>query len=135
MSDAIDPSALDALLARARREVDDGLLPSCQVAVARHGEVVALETFGDAGDSSRYVIFSCTKALIAGAVWLLLADGSLVLDQPVGRPDPRVRRQRQGRGHRRAAARPPERVPHRAARPGHHAHPASSGSSASVRGA
>ena len=47
MSVAIDPNALDALLTRARREVDDGLLPSCQVAVARDGELVALETFGD----------------------------------------------------------------------------------------
>jgi len=84
MSDAIDASALDALITRARRDVDDGLLPSCQLAVARHGELVAMETIGQADDSSRYVIFSCTKALIAGAVWLLLADGSLVLDQPVG---------------------------------------------------
>ncbi|MGZ4786274.1 MAG: serine hydrolase domain-containing protein [Acidimicrobiales bacterium] len=83
MSDAIDASALDALLTRARREVDDGLLPSCQLAVARHGEIVALETFGDADDSSRYVIFSCTKALIAGAVWLQLADGAFTLEQPV----------------------------------------------------
>jgi CubicO group peptidase (beta-lactamase class C family) len=83
VADGIDQRALDALLARARRDVDDGLLPSCQVAVARHGEVVALETFGAADDASRYVIFSCTKALIAGAVWLLLADGSLRLDQPV----------------------------------------------------
>src|SRR4029079_4499568 len=80
MSDAIDASALDALITRARRDVDDGLLPSCQLAVARHGELVAVETIGEADDSSRYVIFSCTKALIAGAVWLLLADGSPGVD-------------------------------------------------------
>jgi len=79
----IDATALDALLARARREVDEGLLPSCQVAVARHGELVAFETFGAAGADSRYVIFSCTKALIAGAVWLQLGAGALTLDQPV----------------------------------------------------
>ena len=83
MSVAIDPNALSALLTRARREVDDGLLPSCQVAVARDGELVALETIGDATDANRYVIFSCSKALIAGAIWLLLADGSLTLDQRV----------------------------------------------------
>jgi hypothetical protein len=58
MSVAIDPNALSALLTRARREVDDGLLPSCQVAVARDGELVALETIGEATDASRYVIFS-----------------------------------------------------------------------------
>src|SRR5882724_2942298 len=83
MSDGIDPSALDALLTRARREVDEGLLPSCQLAIARHGELVALETIGAATDSSRYVIFSCTKALIAGAVWLQLAAGAFTLEQPV----------------------------------------------------
>jgi CubicO group peptidase (beta-lactamase class C family) len=79
----VDAAALDALLTRARREVDEGLLPSCQVAVARDGEVVAFESFGATGPDRRYVIFSCTKAVIAGAVWLLLADGTLHLDQPV----------------------------------------------------
>jgi len=83
MSVAIDPNALSALLTRARREVDEGVLPSCQVAVARDGELVVLETIGEATDANRYVIFSCTKALIAGAIWLLLADGSLTLDQRV----------------------------------------------------
>lgn len=79
----LDPVALGALMARARREVDEGLLPSCQVAVARNGRLAAFETFGDARPTSRYIIFSCTKAVIAGAVWQLLADGSLGLDQPV----------------------------------------------------
>jgi CubicO group peptidase (beta-lactamase class C family) len=79
----IDPVALDALLVRARREVDGGVLPSCQLAVARHGRLVAFENIGATGPDRRYVIFSCSKALIAGAVWLLLADGSLKLDQPV----------------------------------------------------
>ena len=78
-----EPNALEPLLTRARREVDEGVLPSCQVAVAQHGEVIAFESFGASGPDHRYVIFSCTKAVIAGAVWLLLADGSLRLDQPV----------------------------------------------------
>jgi CubicO group peptidase (beta-lactamase class C family) len=84
----IDPTALEALMTRARREVDEGLLPSCQVAVALDSEVVAFESFGASGPDRRYVIFSCTKALIAGAVWLLLADGSLRLDQPVAEAIP-----------------------------------------------
>ncbi len=79
----IDPVALEALFTRARREIDDGTLPSCQLAVARDGRLAAFETLGDAEPTSRYVIFSCTKALMAGAIWLLLADGSLQLDQPV----------------------------------------------------
>jgi CubicO group peptidase (beta-lactamase class C family) len=79
----IHQAAIDDLFARARREVDDGLLPSCQLALAKDGETIATATFGDADDDSRYVIFSCTKALVASTVWLLLADGSLKLDQHV----------------------------------------------------
>ena len=44
----IDDQAVEALLRRARREVDDGLLPSAQVALALHGELVVFEAFGDA---------------------------------------------------------------------------------------
>ena len=79
----IDPIALEALLVRAQREIDDGTLPSCQLAVARHGQLAVFETFGDAEPYNRYSIFSCTKAVIAGAMWMLLADGSLRLDQRV----------------------------------------------------
>ena len=82
-SGVVDAAALDALLTRARREVDEGLLPSCQVAVARDDQIVAFESFGATGPDRRYVIFSCSKALIAGAVWLLLAEGALQIDQPV----------------------------------------------------
>lgn len=78
-------AALDALTARARREVDEGLLPSCQWALAHGGEVIAGETVGEApaGDRSRYVIYSCTKAVVAAAVWQLLAEGSVALDDRV----------------------------------------------------
>ena len=79
----LDPEAISALLTRARREIDDGTLPSCQLAVARRGHLALFETLGDADDTNRYVMFSCTKALIAGATWLLLGDGSLRLDQKV----------------------------------------------------
>jgi CubicO group peptidase (beta-lactamase class C family) len=79
----IDASLLAALLERARREVDIGLLPSCQLALARNGRLVAFETIGDAAPRSRYVVFSCTKGLIAGAVWLLMGDGTLDVSTPV----------------------------------------------------
>ena len=71
------------LMARARRDVDDGLVPSCQVAVARNGELVAFETFGDATPESRYTIFSVTKALVASAVWQLVGEGKLRYDDYV----------------------------------------------------
>ena len=64
------------------REIDDGLLPSCQLALAHDGEVIVERHTSamPADDASRYVIFSCTKAVVASAVWQLLAEGSLCLD-------------------------------------------------------
>jgi CubicO group peptidase (beta-lactamase class C family) len=79
----IDAEALAELIARCRREVDSGLLPSCQMAVAAGDQLVAFETFGDAEPDSRYVIFSCTKAVVVGAFWLLLGEGAISLDQRV----------------------------------------------------
>ncbi|MGH2760913.1 MAG: serine hydrolase domain-containing protein [Actinomycetota bacterium] len=81
----IDKEAVGTLIERARREIDEGLLPSCQLALARDGEVVEHVTLGDAplGDDTRYVIFSCTKAIVYAATWQLLAEGSLRLDQLV----------------------------------------------------
>jgi CubicO group peptidase (beta-lactamase class C family) len=73
----LDREAMDALVIRARREIDSGLLPSCQLAIAQHGEVVLDVTLGDATADTRYVIFSCTKALIASAIWLLIGDDRL----------------------------------------------------------
>jgi CubicO group peptidase (beta-lactamase class C family) len=73
----LDREAMDALVTRARREIDSGLLPSCQLAIAQHGEIVLDVTLGDATADTRYVIFSCTKALIASAIWLLIGDDRL----------------------------------------------------------
>ena len=80
----INAEALAALIARCRREVDSGLLPSSQMAVAAEDRLVAYETFGEAAADSRYVIFSCTKAVVVGAFWLLLGDGSITLEDRVG---------------------------------------------------
>jgi CubicO group peptidase (beta-lactamase class C family) len=77
----IDSERLEALFARARRDVDDGVLPSAQVAVARHGKLAGLRTFGSAvqggherpaTDATLYCIFSSTKAVVAAAVWKLI---------------------------------------------------------------
>src|SRR6478672_8150853 len=71
----IDRAAVDALLARAHREVDDGLLPSCQLALGFAGEIVMSETIGDAAPDTRYVVYSATKAFVAGAVWAVIGNG------------------------------------------------------------
>ncbi len=78
----LNEQAVQALVDRVHREIDSGLLPSCQLALAREGEVEQV-TLGDATDDTRYVIFSCTKALVASAVWQLLADGAVHLEDKV----------------------------------------------------
>lgn len=74
---------IEALANRARREIDSGLLPSCQYAVALDGEIIAGETLGDATDDSRYVIFSATKAIVASTFWTLMQDGTVDITLPV----------------------------------------------------
>jgi CubicO group peptidase (beta-lactamase class C family) len=88
----VDPAKLEALFTRAEREVRDGLLPSVQIAVARRGRIAAMRSFGSvthegrpapATDETLYVVFSCTKAITSAAVWLLLEEGKLALDERV----------------------------------------------------
>ena len=71
------------LIERARKEVDEGLLPAAQVALAKDGKLIAFETFGDAKPTTRFLIFSSTKAWVASTVWLLLQEGELDLNQRV----------------------------------------------------
>lgn len=75
----LDDAKVTALLERAAREVDEGLLPGCQIALGLDGEIVAFETFGDASASDRYCIFSATKPFVASTVWTLLAEGHIEL--------------------------------------------------------
>jgi CubicO group peptidase (beta-lactamase class C family) len=88
----IDSEKLEALFARAKRDVDNGVLPSAQVAIARNGRLAGMRTFGSAiqggeerpaTDKTLYSIFSSTKAIVGVAVWLLFEDGLLRLDERV----------------------------------------------------
>jgi CubicO group peptidase (beta-lactamase class C family) len=79
----LDPTALQELRDRVRREVDDGLAPAAQFALARDGELLAFESFGTASDTTRFSLFSCTKAWIAATVWQLIGEGLLSPDTRV----------------------------------------------------
>ncbi|MBI2913655.1 MAG: beta-lactamase family protein [Chloroflexi bacterium] len=88
----IDSERLEAVFARAKRDVDEGVLPSAQVAIARQGKIAGMRTFGKAvqggverpaTDETLYGIFSCTKAVVAAAVWLLFEEGLLRLEERV----------------------------------------------------
>lgn len=78
----IDDAKVERLLTRVRQEVDEGLSPAVQVAVAHQGEVVVDETFG-APPASRFGVFSATKVLVAAAIWRLFDEGSVRVDARV----------------------------------------------------
>jgi CubicO group peptidase (beta-lactamase class C family) len=79
----LDPEALDAFRTRVQQNLDDGTLPSCQYAFARDGQLAVYETVGAAAPDSRYVIFSATKAVVAGAVWILIGEGEIDVNRRV----------------------------------------------------
>lgn len=71
------PERVEDLTRRVAKEVEEGLLPSSQFALAKDGRIVAQGTFGDATDQTRYPIFSSTKAVVASAFWMVLAEGKV----------------------------------------------------------
>lgn len=88
----VDSQKLQAVFARARRDVEDGTLPCAQVAVARHGVLAGTAAFGMAthGDvttpattDTLFGIFSCTKAVVGLAIWQLCEQGLLKIQERV----------------------------------------------------
>ena len=99
----VDSEKLAAVMQRVREEVDGGLLPSAQIAVAREGRLALFETVGAATNDSLYCVFSSTKAITSAAAWLLIEAGDLSVEEEGGRHRSGVRYQRQGGRDRRAA--------------------------------
>ena len=70
-------------------QVVEGRLVGCQVAVARHGRLAGMATFGSTADGAPatndtlFACFSSTKATMAVAMWQLLEEGKWALDDPV----------------------------------------------------
>jgi CubicO group peptidase (beta-lactamase class C family) len=75
--------AIDNLLTRAQREIDAGLLPGCQIALARNGELEVFEAYGEATTDTRFVVFSATKAFVASLVWVLIGEGLIDVSKRV----------------------------------------------------
>ncbi|MGW5971280.1 serine hydrolase domain-containing protein [Streptomyces sp. NPDC055186] len=89
----LDARALDRLDRHFAHEVDEGRLPGFLVAVARGGRVAHLTAYGRRdvaaglpveGDTL-WRIYSMTKPVTAVAALLLVEEGRLSLDDPVGR--------------------------------------------------
>ncbi|GAA0855724.1 serine hydrolase domain-containing protein [Streptosporangium amethystogenes subsp. fukuiense] len=66
-----------------QRAVDDGIWPAAQFAVARHGEILAFESFGDARGTDRFCLFSATKPVVASLLWQLIGEDLIGLDTRV----------------------------------------------------
>jgi len=79
----LDGDKIAELRGRVRHACDKGPLPSVQVALACDGELVLFETFGDLDNDYRYSIFSCTKPLVASAIWKLMGEGLIDIALPV----------------------------------------------------
>ena len=82
----LNPDKVQALFDRAEREVREGLLPACQIAIARNGKIAAMRTIGraiqggvekPASDETLFDIMSCTKAITSAAAWILMQEGKL----------------------------------------------------------
>ncbi|MGV0160750.1 serine hydrolase domain-containing protein [Mycobacterium colombiense] len=78
-----DPRRLRLLLERCRLEVDSGALPSAQVALNAGGVEYVSETFGAGTPSTRYVLQSAGRTVVAGVLWKLISDGLLDIDRTV----------------------------------------------------
>jgi CubicO group peptidase (beta-lactamase class C family) len=73
----IDQTAVDKLTARISEEIHAGRSLGAQFALAHGGDVVASATFGDAGDDTRFCMFSATKALVSATCMPLVESGRL----------------------------------------------------------
>ena len=79
----IDDKAVTALIERARRDVDSGLLPAAQLSLAFEGEIVVFEALGDCTADTRFHMFSAVKPAVALTAMELAAEGRFDLAAPV----------------------------------------------------
>jgi CubicO group peptidase (beta-lactamase class C family) len=88
----LDSAALERLTALVADHVAEGRYPGAQLAIARHGKLALLRTFGDARlapvrvpaqDPTLWLLYSNTKVLTASAIWLLAERGALAFTDPV----------------------------------------------------
>jgi CubicO group peptidase (beta-lactamase class C family) len=80
------PEPLERLSAMIEGHIKAGRYPGAQIALARHGRLALLKTFGDASieptrqpaaDDTLWLLYSNTKVITACAVWLLVERGLL----------------------------------------------------------
>jgi CubicO group peptidase (beta-lactamase class C family) len=78
-----DDGPVRALLETAATRVGPGRLPSCQLALARDGEILCFASLGAASNATRYLIYSATKPIVSSLLWQLMGPGDLEVSAPV----------------------------------------------------
>jgi CubicO group peptidase (beta-lactamase class C family) len=82
----LDAAALTRLDELINRHIAEGRYPGAQVALARHGKLALVKTYGDARlepqrqparDDTLWLLYSNTKVITACGVWLLAERGAL----------------------------------------------------------
>ena len=90
----LNPDKVQALFDRANREIKEGVLPACQLAIARDGKIGAMGTFGravqggvekSATSDTFFDIMSCTKAITSSALWILIQEGKVQAQDTVAK--------------------------------------------------
>jgi CubicO group peptidase (beta-lactamase class C family) len=89
----IDAERLEELFAAVQRDVDEGRLPSAQVALGRGGRLAGMRSFGEAtqggtrgpvSDQTLYCFYSVSKGVSASMAWALIEEGLLRPEERVG---------------------------------------------------
>ena len=82
----LDPERLSTLDSLIERHISECRYPGAQYAVARHGKLARVATFGDAradpdatvaDDETLWLMFSQTKVIVTAALWQLVESGEL----------------------------------------------------------
>ena len=88
----LDPQALERLYAYVADEVAASELPGAQVAIGRRGQLAGVRSFGTAvqggqtrpvTDETLFCLYSATKGVVGTAVWALIEDGLLRIEDHV----------------------------------------------------
>lgn len=77
---ALDPEAVSDLRGRIAHDVDKGLIPAAQLALALDGEVVLSDSFGTATADDLLPTYSAIKVVVAAAIWRLVGEGRLTYE-------------------------------------------------------
>lgn len=80
----LEQQRIDELMGRVRHAIDKGPLPSVQLALACQGRLACFQTLGEGDNATRFNIFSCTKPLVASAIWMLMGQDLVDIKKRVG---------------------------------------------------